>query len=809
MTQPVADDRPQPVTAERQPSRWRPVVIALAGPALIVGSVLAVLHAFAFSGLVSNQHTDVLALVLPTYCLLGKSLAAGHILAWNPYTLSGVPFAADPQSGWLYLPAMAVFSALPCSTALGVFIVLQPILAGLGLYWFLRGDGLSRPAATAGGLALAMLISDTRVALSLAFSGSLAWTALLLAAASWYLRARTAPSRLLRAIVMALAWGQVMAAYASNGLAIGTGALLIYLSVRLGSDVRAGRRSLKQACLAAAVPILAFPLINLAFLLPRIGYFHTTTLSLGYQHLYQRQALITGVASHPIPESFAPTWPLALIVPLGGYLGPTLLSLAAGGAWSRTRRGLWVGFALYGLVSYLLTLTVVYRWIQSHMAGWPLVDFYTHDPSRLRYPFALSVAILCALGVQAWGEQSSWRRRCAMLAPGAVTWLVLPLIFHVSAPPVLGFPWLLVAGLAAAPIVLGASARRRHLLLLVPALVALEVVANGMLGVTHPFGQHANGRFGSYAGDFAEIGGPWLDVASYLRPTRISRYLREHGGGRYLSYDPIGFRPDVGYLRRQLPRAWPLLSNGRSMLLGLQDTQGYNSIQPLRFWSFVRATGGTARSYNMDYYRDPTPQLMNLLDVRWVIARLHAPPSTPGLKFTPVLREGRYDLYRVDGSPGIASLVPRWRVIRTDMGVLRTVADPSFDPSRAVILQRAPGLPSGPGRATLPPGSARARQLGPQAIVASAHVTVPAVLLVRVPYDAHWHATVDGRPAPDLPADSVMQGIPVRPGTHTIRLSYDDPSIGGGLGGSAAALVLLLGAALTMRLRSRGNDPRE
>ena len=116
-----------------------------------------VLHDFAFLGKLSNQHVDPLAFWLPTHCFLGESLASGHVPTWNPHVMGGVPFAADPQSGWMYLPAMALYTALPCGTAIRWFIVLQPILAGLGTYWFLRSERLSRPAATVGGLMLALL----------------------------------------------------------------------------------------------------------------------------------------------------------------------------------------------------------------------------------------------------------------------------------------------------------------------------------------------------------------------------------------------------------------------------------------------------------------------------------------------------------------------------------------------------------------------------------------------------------------------------------------------------------------------------
>src|SRR6266542_3154748 len=156
---------------------------AAGGPLLIVAGVMVVLHGFAFGSKVSSQHPDVLGFWLPTYCFLGKSLAAGHIPAWNPHLMGGLPFAADPQSGWLYVPVMMLFSALLCDQAIRWMIVLQPLLAGLGLYAFLRSERLGRAAATAGGVVLALGIAGAQFAVSLPFAGSMAWSAVLLAAA--------------------------------------------------------------------------------------------------------------------------------------------------------------------------------------------------------------------------------------------------------------------------------------------------------------------------------------------------------------------------------------------------------------------------------------------------------------------------------------------------------------------------------------------------------------------------------------------------------------------------------------------------
>jgi hypothetical protein len=62
---------------------------------------------------------------------------------------------------------------------------------------------------------------------------------------------------------------------------------------------------------------------------------------------------------------------------------------------------------------------------------------------------------------------------------------------------------------------------------------------------------------------------------------------------------------------------------------------------------------------------------------------------------------------------------------------------------------------------------------------------------------------VDGRPAPVLAANYVIQAVPVPRGTHVVELAYDDPWIGYGLLGSALFISGLVGAAAWFGRRRR------
>jgi hypothetical protein len=74
---------------------------------------------------------DPITQYYPWYSYLGESLQSGDIPAWNPSQFSGAPFAADPLSGWTYLPAMILFTILPLSAAASSFVLLHLLLAGL------------------------------------------------------------------------------------------------------------------------------------------------------------------------------------------------------------------------------------------------------------------------------------------------------------------------------------------------------------------------------------------------------------------------------------------------------------------------------------------------------------------------------------------------------------------------------------------------------------------------------------------------------------------------------------------------------
>ena len=775
--------------------RLLPVVAAAAGPALIVVAVITMYRGYVFHDLLTSRHVDMLAHSLPNYCFLGRTLGAGHIALWNPYTLGGTPFAADPLSGWMYLPAMLTFTAFPCGTAMRGFIVLQPLLAGLGMYWFLRGESLSRTAATVGGLVLSLSVVGSLFGVMLAFAGVVAWLPILLGATSRCLRARSWPRRLSWCVATALAWGQLAASFLTTGVMLATAALVLYGVARVIIEVRAGRLERTQSLILGAIVLVSLPMVNLAYLWPRLAYLPRTTISFGYQQLTP-DAPVSAIAQ-------VPTWPLKLIASPGTYLGVIALTLVFAGWGSRALRGrlpIIAALTTFGTLSYLLTLPSVDGWITRLPVSGTLASALVHVSLRNLYGVLVALAALAGFGVQAWLAASSARERALLLAPGIVVWGALPILAGIDRSRLV-LP--LIAG-GAGLLLLFIAARRPAWGVLLPVLIAVELCVNAAAGQNSPKFPELGTL---YPAPLAPHRAPNVDAAAYLRPGPIATVLRLPGAGRFLGFNPRA-ATHRGYLtfRGQGPDTWGLLANQRAILFELEDVQGYSSVQLRRYWSFVRAVTPQRIDYNAGVFLDLPPVVQDLLQVNWVVERAAGHPDLPRI-FRPQAAEGMWELYKLGPPIPRASVVDSWQVVSTESQALAAVTAGSFDPAANVVLERPPTFGSPGSLPATGSGSATYQPSGLQSARITVSTPTSAIVLVRNPYDENWKASVDGRPVPVLAADYLVQGIPVARGNHTIQLSYEDPTIGYGLAGTAASGGLLFAIAIGLALQAGRSNP--
>jgi hypothetical protein len=747
----------------------------------IVGLVVFALRGFLLDAALTNEHPDLLGFWLPRWTFLGRSIADLNLPAWNPYEMAGYRFAADPQSGWLYAPPMLLFSTSSPGVAIRAMIALQPLMAGLGMYGFLRSDGLGRPAATVGGLSLAGAVASSEIAISLPFSGTLAWTPLLLLAAARFVRAERWSRRIAWTALGGFSWSQVAGAHLSHGLVISTGLAVAYLAAHAH---RGGRESWTRS----AVFLAALPLLSLAVLTPRLDFIRESSLGAGYD------SLARATTEDPSDEGGLQLggvwagWPLASSAAPGAYAGAAALLAVPIALRSWRRRPTVRAFAIVAAGTWLLLLPPVLSAgpVRRLILALPYGDVLLHNPGRLRYAWVLAVPVLAAAGVQSLlDDPPPVHRLAAWLAGGSVLWLGVPLaaggdparwqLFGAFLlPAAAGLLWV-TRNPAWGP---AAAAGLLTIELVACALIAGRWTGDDMLiGLENGSGPPA----------VQPLRAPDVDLDAFLAPTRLVAAI---GVDRYLTWAPPAAAYEKGYLFAQEPTDWPALANSRGSLFEIRDALGYNPVQHPRYWSWMRAVNPLPLYYNAAALARPRLVDLHLLGVRYLVVPESVRPPVPGRV---VATADGYDLFEIDDAMPYAAVVPDWTVVATPEQALLTVGWDGFTPRWLAAVEGGPGIQRIQGAAA---GSATYQETGPEHATIRASAEAPSIVLVHTSYDSGWTATVDGRPTDVLPADAFLMGVPIPEGEHVVQLAYRDGAVAAGLVQGATAWVVLAAAAI-------------
>lgn len=799
------DDPPDPV------GRVRRAAASVAGPAVIVIGVLFALRGFVFADRLSDGHPDILTFWLPRFSFLGRSIAAGHVPLWNPFEMAGYRFAADPQSGWLSLVPMGLFSQLAPAVAMRAFIVVNPVIAGLALFSFLRIERLSRLAATAAGLSLAMLMCTSEIAISMPFAGAIAWTCVALAGAAGYRRATRWSARLGWLAIGGLAWSQVATAHMSHGLVVCTALLVAYLAAGAVFDVRDHDMAAPSAAGRSALFLVALPLLSLAVLLPHMDALRSSSLAAGYDSLGDAIGAIGGGGDGASIQSNGvwAAWPLAFGTTPGAYAGATILLGVPLALRARRRRALvWAfGGALVLTWALMLDIVVGAPWVRDIVLRIPFGDVYLHNPGRLRYLAVIALPVLGAVGIQGLREDPlDPRPAVRWLAAGAFIWLGVPLLALAYPPRLI----VLAVGLAGGAWALFHLSQHRRVWsgIAVGGVLAFELIVSAVFSQLTPATDTVT--LGLEAGTHPNLMPqplplPQIDASAFVAPTAfVPRLFATHD--RYLTWAPPASSFEKGYLFMQIESDWPALAMERGTLFGAHDTLGYNPVQLRRYWSYLRARTPLPVFYNAAVIDVPTLRDVRLLGVRYLVVPTGIAPPLDGRL---VERADGYDLVEIRGWQPRVSVVPSFQVVGDETSALREVLSPSFDPARLAVLEQDPGIaPSvGTDLALMPEvaqGIAAYSETSPESVMIDVQATAPSIVVVRTSFDDGWQATVDGKPATVMPVDGFLQGVAVEAGEHEVRLTYRDDAVTWGWRlGAFPWLLLATAGAITLIVERR------
>ena len=749
---------------------------------------------------------DLVSFLWPTYTFAARSLRSGVLPLWNPYLYSGMPFAADNQSGLFYPVNLLVFLLVPNLTylAMELMSVLHVWWAGVGMYILLRTMDTRRAAAFAG--ALAWMFSDVFVIHFGNYNliAVAAWLPLIFAT---FRKALVPPAPFSRetgegggrcALASGVLWG--MASLAGHiqmtlftGLWLGGYALFAAVFPRSASEEGRGRgsahvslvpaifrrRRFKPLALFVTTAFVAFAFAALMFIPAYDMARYTGRAGLDYEDAARYSLPPAGLLGLIVPGlwgrgagAWSP-WPRVEI----GYVGVLTLALAAVGVMLKRkgeRPGERVFLAIAALAAFLLALggyAALHGWLYRFVPGFASL----RAPARAVMLADFALAILAGLGLDAlMSPLARYARSIVRTVRRAMAWMAIGLA-------VIGLPlsYYFIAWYAN-----DEGMTHRYMLVMNGVVLGVVLLAASALVLAARHGRWVPpARVGFVAvvvlaADLVVLGSS-VDVERN-DPTVGYRHLAVVD---FLRRDGEPFRIDSSPAA-----AW---QSDAGAMYGIADIGGIHN--PLGLAAYNTYFGGMGARGN---------SLYNFLNVKYVLADKGQPPGDA--RFVPVF----------DGDPQIdvylnKAALPRATLIYTSIPVSSgeeawaAIHQPGFDPSREAVIESGPVLNGAPSSNSL-----TIRRLDANDIEIDATTPAPAYLVMSEVYYPGWRAEVDGHAAKILPANFAFRAVYLEPGTHHVRMFFLPTAWLIGLAVSALTCGALLAAVLRRAKRPTQNIDR-
>jgi hypothetical protein len=683
----------------------------------------------------------------PWYSFLGEQLRAGHIPTWNPHEFAGAPFAADPESGWMYLPAMLVFALLPLESAARAFLLVQVAIAGFSTYALARAFRINVLGSAVAAIAYAQsgfLLGYSVCCFS--YSGVACWLPLMLLGAERAVRATRWSQRGLWWGLGGLALSQILAVWVGQGSYYAVLVLGGFLAYRTLFLPISGRQRLGLFAINGA-GIAAFSIgLAAAGLLPRLEYNVLSNLPGGYPDDPSTPSVL---ATRWLNWGILDSWERRLLQPGFYYVGLTTLVLAVTGV-VLGRRSSYIPF-LTGLCVVVLILSsstpTPLHALAALLPGFERI--HDRSPERLMLVFYLGPALLAGIGVQALSQLR---------------------------------PALLGTSLAAL------------------AFVALGVDMRLSWSVQATESLHGGGEY-----QFA-----YADLGRYYAPTGAAQFMQAQPADepfRYFGHAEHIFGGTVPYtLRWTDPSIIALETTNRATVSGLEDIQGYDPVHVARYDRLMAALNGEEQNY---HHADVLPgrldsPLLDLLNVRYIVL----PRVIPQDQLPPGFDRQLNVVYADDQVQVLdnPTALPRAWLVHSARQVApgeaaTLLGSGEVDPRQVALLEQPPpALGADPG-----PGLDRVSFLQSDTDQVWLRTTSPtdALLVASEVYYPAWRAYVDGQPEPVLVADEALRAVSVPAGEHVVEFRYQSGAltIGVLITSSSAILLAALVALASGRVR--------
>ena len=797
---------------------WQGDLIGVLVLLLITGAAIARnVHSDAWM-----SRTDLLTAYIPSYAYLGEQLRHFNLPAWSPFQASGLPFAGDPQSGWMYFPAMFFYAFLSPVTATKAVMAAHLLIAGLSTYAFARVLGLRVVASLAAAVSFALGANVYHTTYCCTIWSQLStWIPVGLLGIELGVRPGALRYRAGGWAIAAIAISQMFAGWIGQGVYNGLlilGAYTLYRTLISPPGTGPGpnvRKRLNMLVISGGAILLLGLGLSAAGVLPRLDANQSSVLADGsYEDVTDsgqdggwRPELLLYRLFDDKTVSFGANFNQESYRRY--YAGAVTMGLAVVAIVMARRRFAAPFFAVTGLV----LLVLVTKETPLHRLFYLLPRYESlqvHTPFRLMGLFYIFPAMLAAATIDSIGDWARKRRW------GAVA--LVPIIFiiwvnefirtrtrHIDSYVIGVMAFLTVVLIAAYAIAqlaprLGEQ-RSEKLLRVIPVLLLLailwepatrQIIANASDPDTLPPGIEAT-------------------VTSALSdedPGGAGAFLQEQLSAsnepfRYFGYNAIRLRtsaePGSTYHGRVTSRSiQELLVSAKGTMLGLYDIQGYNPAQYQDYIDFfTELNGGIEQNYhdvNVLSSGIASP-LLNLLNVRYIVVPNAIPPGRPDLLRLSQLYPTVFVNNTVRVLENRDALPHAWIVHQTQAvsedELLPLLGSGTIDPRQtALVSGEQPELQPSSNTAN---DSVSFDHYGAGNVRMTTSTEQTGLLVVSELAAPGWNAYVDGKRVDAYEVNYLQQGIVIPGGSHTVELRYEPSSLRAGVAISGLAIIVILG----------------
>lgn len=705
---------------------------------------------------------DVVDQLYPWKSLVIDSWKHMQIPLWNPYSFGGTPLMANYQSA-VFSPMNLLFFIFPFKISWGLLILLQPLLAGIATFFFLRK-------------LLATRIASLLSSISFMFCGfivcwmgygTLAYAIgilpLILLGQEGYVQSKKFP------YILLISLGLVFSFF-SGHFQISIYTLLVafaYFIFRYTLTNPTNRSGQKKKFVFGFMAIFSGVMLALPQIIPSIEFYNQSLRSVLYSRpeVIPWQYLLTLVApdffGNPVTGN---DW-FGHYAEWNGYIGLIPL-LFAGFSLLDWKKNKFVRFFFVAAAVALLLATPTIFGDLILAARIPVLA--TSAAGRIIVVMSFSLSVLAGFGLDVWVR--SRRRKKVLL--GCISFVFFLLGWGIILTK-LGVPiekiaiakqnFILPSFFLVSAILLTTAAlfTRSKKVLFVVCFIFLVLSSFDVL------------RFASKWQTFSPTNSifPDISLTQFFQKIHNQRSLGNYGGQVAIYY--------------QLP-----------------SLEGYDALYPERFGEFVTyvANGsfGSAGRSGVDFPKSAqyTGETVDWLGVHYIIHKTSDdgkiwtfPFWLHRSDFKEVYRDSSYLVLENLNAMPRAYIVGNYEVITNKEKILTALFAKDMDKAKTLILEENPGVVKTSGLVA----HASIRSYTPNKVTLTTKSNKNALLFLSDTYFPGWKATIDGKETKIYRADYTFRAIAIPAGQHIVVFSYWPDSFTYGLIGFVFGVSLLTG----------------